>query len=300
MRKRSDRQIHLVSFDLDKEFKIDDFEELELIPSDFKLIKAILKFVKPNFGFDLQVSSDFSVGSGLGGSSTLVVAVLEAFSKLRGDFWTKREIAEFAFKIERLDLGVSGGWQDQYAAAYGGINFIQFTLTDTKVVPVKLEDSDLGALEGSLLLCDTGIQHESGQLHEEQKISVQNNGLNKMLDKSVQLAHAMRSKLEDGDLNGFSEGLSEGWMLKRRLSDKITNHDLDKIYNLAIDSGASGGKLLGAGGGGHFLFICPPFRKGKVAKALTSEGLYCSNVSFDSEGAKSLLIRDVKEEWRPI
>ena len=164
-------------------------------------------------------------------------------SKLRGNYWTKREIAEFAFKIERLDLGVSGGWQDQYAAAYGGINFIQFTLTDTKVVPVKLEDSDLGALEGSLLLCDTGIQHESGQLHKEQKVSVQNNGLNEVLDKSVQLANSMRSKLEDGDLSGFSEGLSEAWLLKRGLSDKITNHNLDKIYNLAIASGASGGKL---------------------------------------------------------
>ena len=217
---------------------------------------------------------------------------------MRGDYWTKREIAEFAFKIERLDLGVSGGWQDQYAAAYGGINFIQFTLTDTKVVPVKLEDSDLGALEGSLLLCDTGIQHESGQLHKEQKVSVQNNGLNEVLDKSVQLANSMRSKLEDGD--GWVQRGLGAWLLKRGLSDKITNHNLDKIYNLAIASGASGGKLLGAGGGGHFLFICPPFRKGQVAKALTSEGLYCSNVSFDNEGAKSLLIRDGKEEWRPI
>ena len=125
--------------------------------------------IRPTSGFDLYVRSDFPVGSGLGGSSSVTTAIVAAFNELRLDRWTTYEVAEICFQAKRLCFGVAGGWQDQYASAFGGFNLIEFDGSRNLVHPIRLDASTVNELEECLILCDTQIPHESGAIHKEQR-----------------------------------------------------------------------------------------------------------------------------------
>ena len=169
MKVRSDRKISISSLDLNKEFTANNLNEALDDNGEFGLIKSILKVVSPTFGFDLYLHSDFPMGSGLGGSATLSAAVLGCFNVLRQDQWDNHELAEIAFEAERLHLGIAGGWQDQYAAVFGGFNFIEFGMDQNIIHPIKVPNETILELEECLVLCDTGISHDSGNIHIDQK-----------------------------------------------------------------------------------------------------------------------------------
>lgn len=251
------------------------------------LLESVISVVQPTYGFDLYVRSDFPVGSGLGGSSAVATAVVAAFNELRLDRWTTYEVAELAFQAERVCFGIAGGWQDQYASAFGGFNLIEFEGKKNLVHPIRIEEATLNELEESLILCDTCIEHNSGELHIKQRESAKQTDNAEQVAEIVEICRLMHKQLIRGELFEFGRSLNKSWLLKRGLSIPISNPQLDQIYQAAIDAGALGGKLLGAGAGGFFIFYVQPQFRQKVAQQLRKMNCKLANFRFETEGVTS-------------
>ncbi len=256
------------------------------------LIQSAIRVVRPNFGFDLFLNSDFPVGSGLGGSAAVTAAVLGVFNQLRRDQWSLYELAELAYESERLHLGVKGGWQDQYASVFGGINFMEFNMTKNMVYPLRVDPAILMELEESLILCDTGLLHESGEIHADQAMQLKEIEVRNLVKSNVDLTYEIRDSLLKGNLRNFAYSLDSAWKLKRQFSSKISSTKIDSIYQKAIENGALGGKLLGAGGGGFFLFYVDSFKKNELVGYLKSIGLSVIPFRFEGVGLQSWTVRN--------
>jgi D-glycero-alpha-D-manno-heptose-7-phosphate kinase len=284
---RDDEQIRIFSEDLGNEEHYASIAEL-LVASDKSLLATIVAVIKPKYGFDLYLRSDFPVGSGLGGSSAATTATIAAFNELRQDRWSTYEIAELAFQAERLCFGIAGGWQDQYASAFGGFNLIEFENQRNLVHPIRLEDAIRNELESCLVLCDTGISHDSGRLHELQREEIEaESSQTELLSASVALCRRMHRYLIRGELRDFGKCLDEAWQLKKRFSSAISHGRLDDIYDAALAAGSLGGKLLGAGGGGFFLFYVQPQHRQRVVQTVRALGCHTQNFRFESCGVTS-------------
>ena len=292
LRIRDDEKVIIHSRDLGASLHADNLQNALSQKGAFGLIQAILKLVDPEFGFELFLHSDYPMNSGLGGSAVVSAAVLGCFNQFRHDKWDLHELAELAFQAERLYLGVSGGWQDQYATVFGGFNFMEFRMDQNIVHPLRIHPETLLELEESLILCDTGISHESGDIHEDQREQMQQIDVRQHVQSNVELSYRMRNQLLRGKLLQFGQSLNEAWELKRRFSSKISTIHLDQIYDNALKCGALGGKLLGAGGGGFFLFYAPSFRKHNVMAHLEGAGLKISPFRFEQEGLQSWSVRE--------
>jgi D-glycero-alpha-D-manno-heptose-7-phosphate kinase len=251
------------------------------------LLSATAALIRPDFGFEMRVVAEFPVGSGLGGSSAVTTSIVAAFNELRLDRWTPYDMAEIAFQAERLCFKVPGGWQDQYAAAFGGFNLIEFMSSGITVSPLRLPKDVVFELEESLVLFDTGVTHNSGDLHKIQKSEVSGGGRDETLGRLIEYCVRMNRALARGELRKFGEGLHEGWMLKKETSSKVSSNEIDRLYDAAREAGALGGKLLGAGSGGHLVFYVPVGARAQVVAALTSLGCKHFNVRFDLNGAHS-------------
>lgn len=284
MRLRSDQQIIIRSRDLRQSLVAPNLPAALAETGRFGLLQALLKAVHPEFGFELYLHSDFPMNSGLGGSAVVSAAVLGCFNQFRRDQWDLHELAELAFQAERLYLGIAGGWQDQYATVFGGFNFMEFSMVQNVVHPLRIHPDTLLELEESLILCDTGLGHDSGDIHQDQREQMQQEAVRKHVQTNVELTYRMRNHLLRGRLLQFGQSLHEGWQYKRQFSSKISNSQLDAIYESALQSGAVGGKLLGAGGGGFFLFYVPPFRKHELLESLGTAGLNIRPFRFEGEG----------------
>lgn len=284
---RVDGGIHIFSEDLGQEEHYDSLPAL-LAGADKSLLATVVSVIKPKYGFDLYLRSDFPVGSGLGGSSAATTATIAAFNELRQDRWSTYEIAELAFQAERLCFGIAGGWQDQYASAFGGFNLIEFENRRNLVHPIRLEEAIRNELESCLVLCDTGIAHDSGQLHDLQRQEMEaESAQTELLSESVALCRRMHRHLIRGELRDFGLCLHEAWLLKKQFSSAISDSTLDDIYTAAIAAGAFGGKLLGAGGGGFFLFYVQPQHRQAVVRTVRSMGCQTASCRFESSGVTS-------------
>lgn len=291
---RDDKKIQLHSLDLNKSIKFNNLKELLQHDGRFSLIRCAVMAIKPDFGFELFIHSDYPMSSGLGGSATVTAAILGCFNQFRTDKWDQYEIAEIAFQAERLHLGVSGGWQDQYATVFGGLNFIEFNKDQNIINPIRLSEDVLLELEESLILCYTGLTHDSGNIHNDQKKQTKKDDIKDRINSNVELTYEMRDNLLKGRLTDFGKNLHKAWMNKRSFSNKISNPALDEIYDGAIKNGAIGGKLLGAGGGGYFLFYVPPFSVHTLLKWLKNKNLYNTTFKFESKGLQSWTVREKK------
>ncbi len=292
LRIRDDAQVIIHSRDLGASLHAENLQNALSQKGAFGLIQAILKLVDPEFGFELFLHSDYPMNSGLGGSAVVSAAVLGCFNQFRHDKWDLHELAELAFQAERLYLGVSGGWQDQYATVFGGFNFMEFRMDQNIVHPLRIHPETLLELEESLILCDTGISHESGDIHQDQREQMQQANVRQHVQANVELSYRIRNQLLRGRLLQFGQSLHEAWELKRQLSRKISTAHLDQIYENARKHGVLGGKLLGAGGGGFFLFYVPSFRKHNVMAHLEGAGLTISPFRFEQEGLQSWTVRE--------
>ena len=292
LRVRNDEKVSIHSMDLKQSLHADSLKQALEKEGNFKLIQALLKTIQPDFGFDLYLHSDFPMNSGLGGSAVVAAAVLGCFNQFRLDQWDLHELAELAFQAERLHLGVAGGWQDQYATVFGGFNFIEFRMEQNVVHPLRIHPDILLELEESLILCDTGTDHDSGNIHEDQRKQMSNEAVKKQVMANVALSYRIRNQLLRGHLLEFGVSLDDAWQLKRQFSSKISSSRLDQIYNDARENGAVGGKLLGAGGGGFFLFYVPPFQKHQLIQHLQDTGLQVRPFRFEQEGLRSWKVRE--------
>ncbi len=291
LRIRTDEKIVIHSLDLKASLNADNLEDFLYMKGEFGLIQAVIKTINPDFGFELDLHSDFPMSSGLGGSAVVAAAILGCFNQFRKDQWSLHELSELAYQAERLHQGVEGGWQDQYATIFGGFNFIEFKMDQNIVHPLRIPQEILLELEESLILCNTGIQHNSGNIHKDQRNEMRSKDKQKLVQKNVDLCYKLRNQLLRGLLMEFGKSLDSAWKFKRNLSNEISNPHLDDIYNKALENGAIGGKLLGAGGGGFFLFFVPPSSKYLLLSHLEKEGLQVSPFRFESEGLKSWKVR---------
>ena len=293
MRLRDDSKIIIESLDLRERETYDNLGALMSGVSNIPLIRAVIELLEPNFGFELQVHSDYPISSGLGGSSAVIASVLGCFNEFRLDKWNLYELSELAYQVERLHLDIAGGWQDQYATVFGGINFMEFKLEQNIVHPLRITKECKIQLEDSLVLCDTGIKHDSNNIHIEQRETLQTNAtVHELVRDNVKMTYQMRDKLLKGDLSNFGKLLNDAWQNKRRFADSISSSNLDGIYESAIKNGATGGKLLGAGGGGFFLFYVQPWKKFKLLRFLESKGLSVQPFRFDDLGLCSWTMRE--------
>lgn len=299
LRLREDKRIVIKSRDLADSVEFHDFANLMNYQGAFRLIQAVINVARPGFGFELYIHSDFPMNSGLGGSAVVSAAILGCFNEFRQDKWDQHEIAELAFQAERLNLGISGGWQDQYASVFGGFNFMEFQMEQNIVHPLRIPPDILVELEESLILCDTATTHESGDIHDNQREQMKKSDIHKKVQSNVELTYQMRNHLLRGRLLEFAQLLHEAWEIKRTLGEKITNSRLDAIYNGARKNGAVGGKLLGAGGGGFFLFYVTPYSRYELLDWLQKEGLSYKPFRFDSYGLRSWTVREKRNYTEP-
>lgn len=294
LRLRDDHEICIHSRDLGETLVAENLHQALEQQGRFGLIQALLKTIRPETGFELYLHSDFPMNSGLGGSAVVSAAILGCFNQFRLDRWDRHELAELAFQAERLQLGVAGGWQDQYATVFGGFNFMEFRLEQNLVQPLRVHGDTLLELEESLVICDTGTSHDSGAIHDDQRGHMSSEAVRNLVKANVELTYQMRDLLLRGRLLEFGRLLDTGWQYKRQFSEKISNHQLDSIYTHARNHGAVGGKLMGAGGGGFFIFYVTPFRRHELMGTLEAQGLSVRQFRFDQEGLQAWTMREFK------
>lgn len=291
LRKRADGAIRIYSHDLKMTARAENLAALDF-DGNLDLIKSVVRLIAPDFGFELEAGTDFPVGSGLGGSASLAVAIIGCFNEFRAAPWNRYQIAEMAFQAERLHLNIPGGWQDQYAAAFGGFNYMEFSAEENLIIPLRLEPNILRELEACVLLCHTGKNHNSGRIHDDQKKQMASSAsAQSAIQRQKDMTGAMKRRLLRGDLQGYGQLLHEAWQAKRELSSLISNSDIDRIYDEARKAGALGGKILGAGGGGYLMLFVPPFRRYAVADAVEALGHVCERITLDDAGLVSWKIR---------
>ena len=257
------------------------------------LIKGVYNRVVRDFGlpalsFRITTYNDAPAGSGLGTSSTMVVCILKAFIEWKnlplGDY----ELAKLAYEIERKDLLLSGGKQDQYAAAFGGFNFIEFLQNDMAIVnPLKIKRWIVDELEASMLLYFTGRSRTSADIINEQKKNTQggNTQAIEAMHKIKQSAIDMKLALLKGDINAIALILREAWENKKKMATHISNPIIQQAMDAALAAGAKAGKVSGAGGGGFIMFIVEPTRKKEVEQALKKLDGFVMPFNFCEGGA---------------
>jgi D-glycero-alpha-D-manno-heptose-7-phosphate kinase len=237
-------------------------------------------------GFDLFLHSSAPPGSGLGSSSSVMVALIGLLKEYHRLPLTDYEIAEMAFGVERRDLGIKGGLQDQYAATFGGFNFIEMDGERVIVNPLRIPHDTIHELEHGMLLCYTGRTRQSDHIIDDQTqrfVASEDLAL-AGLRKQKELAVEMKNALLRRRLNDFGELLGTAWEFKKKMSPRITTEFIDEAYDAAMRAGALGGKVTGAGGGGYMLFYCPFHLKHRVADALIALGGEVTEFEFAPNG----------------
>ena len=279
---RADRTVTIESVDFKTNAEMSLDEEI-LCDGNLDLIKAAVRRFgrEGTSGYDLVLRSNAPPGSGLGASSTMMVALTGLLARHYGVDLGDYDTAQLAHAIERDDLSIAGGMQDHYAATFGGFNFIEFG--DRVIVnPLRIRDEVRHELEFSLLLCFTGITRDSAWVIEDQtrRAVAHTTDTIEGLRSQKELAIAMKAALLTGALYEFGALLGEAWNQKKRMSPLITNPRIDELYDLALRKGALGGKLTGAGGGGYILLFCDFTKKHRVIEALELAGTRLPNSLF--------------------
>ena len=283
---RTDRMVTVESVDFKTTAEMSLDEEIKC-DGNLDLIKAaVRRFGREGTeGYDLVLRSNAPPGSGLGSSSTMMVALTGLLGRHYGVALGDYETAHLAHAIERDDLSIAGGMQDHYAATFGGFNFIEFG--DRVIVnPLRIRDEITHELEFSLLLCFTGITRDSAWVIEDQTSRARAHTTDTIegLRAQKELALAMKSALLTGALRDFGALLGEAWTQKKRMSPLITNARIDELYDLARRKGALGGKITGAGGGGYILLFCDFAKKHHVIEALELAGADVTEFTFSHKG----------------
>lgn len=258
---------------------------------DLSLPRAIVHHFGITDGIEMFLASEAPPGTGLGSSSSVAVTIIKALATLLRLPVSKQMIAETACHIEIEKLGKPIGKQDQYAAAFGGLNAITFTRDQTIVEPLALSDYTRRTLEQSLLLFFTGASHNSATILREQTHSTKQQGgaVVDALHDIKRLAERTRAALESDHPERLGEFLHENWERKKRLASGISNQAIDEAYETARAHGALGGKITGAGGGGFLMLYCPPARHEAVTSALEERGLIRMDFHVDAAGARVLM-----------
>ncbi len=292
---RNDGKISFVAQDIEQEFHADAQVNYD-ISDELILHKAIYNRIVKEYNnneplaIDVITHSDAPPGSGLGSSSTMVVAILAAYRELLNLPLGEYDLAHLAFEIEREDCMLSGGKQDQYAATFGGFNFMEFFQDRVLVNPLRVRNDSQSELESQMVLYFTGVSRDSGKIIDDQiKASTQKNN-----DKSLEALHevkksafTMKECLLRNDIDGMADVLNSSWLSKKATSNSISNSHIEEVAQKAIEHGAKALKLSGAGGGGFMMLFVDPIKKKPLIKILEKTGGKVHSFQFTSYGVKS-------------
>ncbi|MBE3086979.1 MAG: dehydrogenase [Bacteroidetes bacterium] len=274
---KSDGKIILNSIDRGTSLESSSKEIIKIEDPTFVLHKGVYnriarEFVRDPLSFQLTTYVEAHPGSGLGTSSTLVVAMVGAFVEWLGLPLGEYDIARLAYEIERIDLNMAGGKQDQYAATFGGFNFMEFHSQGEKVIvnPLRIKQEYLYELEFNTVLYQTGTSRISSKIIEDQSLNViqENKDAIEAMHQLKEQAILMKEAILKGNLAEIGPLLDFGWNRKKRTAASISNPTIDEIYETALKAGSTGGKISGAGGGGYMMFYCPGNTRYKVVEAL--------------------------------
>jgi D-glycero-alpha-D-manno-heptose-7-phosphate kinase len=295
VRPRSDDNIQIDSHDygLSTQFAA---SEWPVFDGKLDLAKAAIRRLAggESRGFDLLLHSNAPPGSGLGSSSAMMVTLIGALAEFRSLPLTDYELAELAHSIEREELGIKGGRQDQYAATFGGFNFIELSGDRVVVNPLRVAPDAMLELEHNLLLCYTGTTRKSDHIIEDQTARFEERDADALagLRAQKELAVEMKNALLQRRLRDFGELLHTAWEAKKRMSTRISNARIDELYEEARKTGAIGGKVTGAGGGGYVLLYCRYDRKHAVAERMIELGATVDEFAFEASGLRTWRVDD--------
>jgi D-glycero-alpha-D-manno-heptose-7-phosphate kinase len=295
---RRERRVAVRSRDLGRmvEYPLDQDPNYDGV---MDLAKAAIERVGVPCGIDVAIRSDAPPGSGLGGSSALVTAMVAGLAMLGDRSYTRQELAKLSYSIEREDLGISGGWQDQYAASYGGLNLIEFSNDGTSVLPLRAGDPTVRLLQRNLLLCFSGTVRKDVGLIDRQ-IELYREGREETILGMKHLqetAYLMRDALEAGDPDALGALLRKAFESKKQMNPHITEHTgIEAMLERAHRAGAMGGKICGAGGGGYLLVYATSRSRARVAAALEELGGQIAPFAFTRDGVRA---RRGSEVWSP-
>ena len=289
-----DNKVTFFAADRGEETSIDlgtDIEfngKLDLLKGVYKRIISDYGII--NHGIKITTNVDAPAGSGLGTSSTLVVSLVGAFVEMLKLPLGEYEIAKYAYSIEREDLKLAGGKQDQYAATFGGINYMEFKKDNQVIVnPLRVKLEYIQELENNMVLFYTSTSRESADIIKKQQSNVINkqassiDAMHLLKEQSIQ----MKEALLRGNLDEIGHILDFGFEQKKKMADNISNSLIEEIYNAAKNAGSTGGKISGAGGGGFMIFYCPGISRYNVIKELTKFGGYIKQFNFTKHGLTS-------------
>lgn len=299
LKEKENTNVTFESIDLEK------YEQISLVgkrekANDLKLHEAVYFYIMKKYNNDnliplsLKTFCEVPAGSGLGSSSTLVVAMIKAFSEFLNLPLTVYDIAKEAYHIERVICGYGGGKQDQYAATFGGFNFMQFYKDDHVVVnPLKIKPWISRELESSVLLYFSGVSRSSEDIIYEQSANTFHKS-----QKTLSAMHAMKKEAQitkecllTGNFDGIYESLRMGWKNKKKTAFSVSNNQIDEVLNRGLSSGAHAGKVSGAGGGGYIMFFVPVDRRSKVINSIQKLGGEFLTCAFTNEGCQSWKIK---------
>jgi D-glycero-alpha-D-manno-heptose-7-phosphate kinase len=290
-------------------FKADDLDREEALPCSLEfdigeglmLHRAVYRHMMRTYNdgiaepMTITTTIDVPAGSGLGASSALTVALIEAFAHAMGLPLGPYDIARLAFSIEREQLALAGGMQDQYAAAFGGFNFIEFLPGGAGVVvnPLRLRPSFLNEFECSLVICFSGQSRESADIIRQQEggLVATNEKTIAAMHRIKAQAHEMKAHLLMGDFAGMAAILRQSWLAKKQTASAITNSTIDHLLDVAMEAGAWAGKVSGAGGGGFIMLMADPERRYGLIRKLNAAGGQASAVKLTFEGTEAWSVR---------
>jgi len=289
LKPRNDKKIKVISKNFNQELLFDIGDKN--YSQKFELFKGVVNVLDIKEGFDIIAYSELPAGSGMGGSSSLTVALIGAFNEYYNFGFEEHQIAQKTYDIERIELKQKGGYQDQFAASYGGFNFIEFT-DEVKVFPINSSPEMIDELQYRMILCYVGGSHFSEDIQDDvlKGYEFEKKSYMESMQDLKDVAHGMREIVEKKDLtrlNKFGKLLHKGWLAKKSLSSKISNDHIENFYLTSRQYGVIGGKLLGAGGGGHLLLFSDPRKKYKVIRELEKIGGKIVNFHFNPRGLES-------------
>jgi len=264
---RADNRIVLRSLETGHCLAFNSIDEIDFDSRELNMMKAIVKHYG-NTGIEVITYTDAPLESGLGGSAAHAVAMIKAFNKLNGINASEEDVARLAYHIERNILGIEGGYQDQWASSYRGINYLEFTKEGVKLTPIILDEKDLQYLEEHLLMVFVPRQAKGDDIHKGQKKDSEENI--SLLRMKIDGIEKIRECFEKKKFDDFGKIFHLDWKIKKQMTSLITNEYIDNIYKTALEAGAEGGRLIGAGAGGSFIFWCDD--KKKVLQSLIPLG----------------------------
>lgn len=297
----SDNRIVIESYDNKNSLDTEAVSHFDIVDENLILHKGVYNRIVKDFNngkplsFKMSTSNDAPIGSGLGTSSTMVVAILEAFDKWLGLNLTAYQKAYLAYDIERNDLKLSGGKQDQYSAVFGGFNLMEFKTDGTTVVnPLRMNKSTINELECSLLMYYSGVSRSSAKIINQQ-IQNTSDKKQKTMDAMHELkksAYEIKDNLLLDNIEGFAEELRQAWENKKKTSSFVSNKGLDETIEYAMSNGAEAVKVSGAGGGGFLMLYCNPINRQKLINAMDKLDGKVYPVKFSSVGVESWIINN--------